>query len=130
MSYGPGGQPPHGSGGWGAPPPPPPGGPYGPPPPPPPPPGGGGRGPQVNQGSAIGALIANIFGLFFCFCSLFSLLLAIPGLICAIIGTATMNSNAQTSRGCTMAAWVLFGLSAALSILMFILSMFLWGSGV
>lgn len=110
MSYGPGpGQPPPNNGGWGAPPPPPggppPGGPPGGPPPPPPPGPQQGNEQPASQGNSIGALIANAIGLFCCCGG------TLPGLILAIIGLTMVNNNPKASRGCTLAAWIWFGLS-------------------
>ncbi|MBB6120055.1 hypothetical protein [Nocardiopsis algeriensis] len=117
MTYGPGpGTPPGGNtGGYFPPPhggsggyPPPPGGGGGYPPPPgggfPPPTGGyGNQEPPASQGSAIAALICNVIALCLCW------VLAIPGLILAIIGLATAAGNPKAARMCTLIAWVLFG---------------------
>lgn len=116
MSYGPGTGgyfPPGGeSGGY-----PPPGGGGGYPPPP-----GGGYGspgfqpPQqpASQGSAIGALIANVFGL--CACWPASLI----GVILGIIALTMTSSNPQAAKTCTIIAWVLFGVGVVIAIVMFL----------
>jgi hypothetical protein len=123
MSYGPGTGgylPPHGGGGGYQPPP---GGSGGYPPPgggPPPPPGGwyGGPGfqppPQpASQGSAIGALIANIVGLCLCW------VLAIVGVILAVIALTMTATNPQAAKTCTIVSWVLFGVGTALYAVLF-----------
>ncbi|QBI54232.1 DUF4190 domain-containing protein [Streptomonospora litoralis] len=129
MSYGPsGGQPPYGSGGYGSPPPqqppqgpppPPPGGGgyggpsggYGPPPPPGDPYGGGNYGqPPASKGSAIGALVANIFGI--CLNCLFG----IVGLILAIIALNQIESNPKSARMLTLISWICFGVGAVIGI--------------
>ncbi|WP_061080958.1 hypothetical protein [Nocardiopsis alborubida] len=123
MSYGPGTggyfPPSGGSGGHQ----PPPGGGGGYPPPGgglPPPPGGwyGGPGfqpppPPASQGSAIGALIANIFGLCLCW------MLSIVGVILAVIALTMTTTNPQTARTCTIISWVLFGVGTALYVVLF-----------
>ncbi|MFC4563054.1 hypothetical protein ACFO4E_14410 [Nocardiopsis mangrovi] len=109
MSYGTGGQPPYGAGGWGGPTPPPPGGGYGPPPPPPPPLGP--QQPPASQGSAIGALIANVIGLCLCWVA------TLPGLILAIIGLSIASSNPSAARTCTLISWILFGVGAVAGVI-------------
>lgn len=130
MSYGPGpGQPPYdgGTGGYLPPPPggtggypppgghpPPPGGPGGYPPPPP----SGGYGPQeppFSMGAAIGAIIANVFGL--CLCWAF----AIIGLVLGIIGAAMATSNPKAAKTCTIISWVLFGVGLVVGIIYMVL---------
>lgn len=76
----------------------------------PPPPGGwyGGSGPQpppqpASQGSAIGALIANIVGLCMCWA------LALVGIILAIVALTMTSSNPKAAKTCTIISWVLFG---------------------
>lgn len=79
-------------------------------PPPPLPDGGYGGQPPASTGSAIGALIANIVGIFACFP------FALIGIILAIIGLATASGNPGSARGCTLAAWIMFGVSAVIGI--------------
>ncbi|CAM3666661.1 hypothetical protein GCM10009799_37970 [Nocardiopsis rhodophaea] len=79
----------------------------------PPPPGYGPGGmpmgePPASIGSAIGALVANIVGIFLC--TPFALI----GIILAIIGLATANSSPGTSRGCTSAGWIMFGVGTVI----------------
>ncbi|MFC7328888.1 hypothetical protein [Marinactinospora rubrisoli] len=106
MSYpGPPPPPPH-QGGWGAPPPPPPGGPYGGPPDPP-----------ASAGGAIGALVANALALCLCWA------LALPGVILAIVAVTQVNDNPKAARVCTLIAWILFGVAAAVGVLYLLL----WG---
>lgn len=112
MSYGPGtgGYYPPSSGGGGYPPPG--GGGY--------PPPGGGPGFQspppapASQGAAIGALIANVVGMCFCWA------LAIVGVVLAVISLSLGKSNPQSARTCALISWVLFGAGVLLGVVLLV----------
>ncbi|MBV2366831.1 hypothetical protein ACFPZ0_07675 [Streptomonospora nanhaiensis] len=71
--------------------------------------GGSGEKP-ASQGSAIGALIANVIGL--CLCWPFGII----GIILGIIAVVNVTSNPSTSRTCGLISWIAFGVGAVAGI--------------
>ncbi|MDA0563511.1 hypothetical protein LG943_04075 [Streptomonospora sp. S1-112] len=76
---------------------------------------GGSGQPPASQGSAIGALIANVVGL--CLCWPFGII----GIILGIVAVVNLNTNPSTARTCSLIAWILFGVSVVVGIAYWVL---------
>ena len=74
--------------------------------------------PAASQGNAIAALVANVVGLVLC------CLTSLPGLVLGIIALVQVRSSPRSSRICALIAWVLFGISVVIALVLLLTGFF------